>query len=110
MSDIMQNYNNALQAIYDHVGLVEDWVIYPINDATDMVWELRATEVKYAKNLSDFNGDGSGYYIDAIYTQRFYKKHVYRGEKLTLIFCNPGVDGMKYFRIFDNAKEITDAA
>ena len=106
MLDLMQNYNNALQAIYDHVGFVEDWVIYPIDDKTDHIWEISDGSVKYARDLKDFNGDGNAYYVDEIYTQRFYKKHVYRGENLTLIFCNPGVDGMKYFRIFDNSKEI----
>lgn len=110
MPELMKNYNNALQAIYDHVGFVEDWVIYPIDDKTDYVWELRATEVEYAKTLEDFNGDGDACYVDEIYTQRFYKKHVYRGEQLTLIFCDPGVDGMKYFRIFDNSKEVKENA
>lgn len=110
MSELMQNYNVALQAIYDHVGFVEDWVIYPIDDKTDYVWKINEDELKYAKNLEDFNGGGGAYYIDEIYKQRFYTNHVYRGEKLTLIFCNPGVDGMKYFRIFDNSKEVTDAA
>ena len=30
--ELIKNYENALQAIYDHVGFKEDWVIAPIDD------------------------------------------------------------------------------
>ena len=30
--ELISNYENALQAIYDHVGFKEDWVIAPIDD------------------------------------------------------------------------------
>lgn len=104
--ELIKNYNAALQAIYDHVGFVEDWVICPIDDKTDYVWQADENEVKYAKTIEDFNGDGGAYYVDEIYKQRFYSKHVYAGKDFTMIFCNPGVDGMKYFRIFDNSKMV----
>ena len=47
-------------------------------------------------------------YRNEIYTQRFYPQWVYRGEEVTLIFCDPHVDGCKWFRIFDNTKEIKE--
>lgn len=28
---LIENYQKALQDIYDHVGFVEDWVVYPID-------------------------------------------------------------------------------
>ena len=103
---LIENYNKAVQEIYDHVGFVEDWVICPIDDATEYFWTVDENSVKYA-NTTDLllNSDGD-FYQDDIYTQRFYDKWVYRGEDITMIFCDPGVDGMKYFRIFDNLKEI----
>lgn len=104
----MDNYNKALQDIYDHVGFVEDWVVYPIDDKTDFYWSVSMDSrgggsVKYAETLEDFMSDGD-YCVDDISIQRFYKKWVWIGEKWTMIFCDPHIDGMKWFRIFDNDK------
>ena len=104
---LIEDYNEALQKIYDHVGFVEDWVIYPIDDRTDSYWSVNKTSVKFADSLEQYNSNGD-YYSDEIYTQRFYDKWVYEGEDITMIFCNPGVDGMKWFRIFDNTKRIKE--
>ena len=106
MNKLLDNYQKAEQALYDHVGFKEDWVIYPIRDSTDMFWSIEGDEVKYAEDMDRFESDGN-YYVDEIYTQRFYKKWVYRGEDLTMIFCDTHTDGMKYFAFFDNNKEIT---
>jgi len=105
MIKLMENYNKALQAIYDHVGFVEDWVVYPIDDRTGMYFILSAESVKYAETIEKMVSDGD-YYQDEIYTQRFYEKHIYRGEKLTMVFVDTHTDGNKFFAVFDNAKEI----
>ena len=106
---LIEEYKNALQAIYDHVGFVEDWVIAPIDDTTEMFWNVdeESMQVKYAKTIEEFNSEEGDYYSDEIYTQRFYSKWVYEGADFTLIFCDPHVDGMKWFRLFDNKKRIT---
>ena len=105
---IIENYLKAKQELYDHVGFVKNWIVCPIEDETDMFWQIINNEsVRFAETEEKFNSDGD-YYEDEIYTQRFYKKHVYRGEEYTMIFCNPGVDGMKWFRIFSNDKEIKE--
>jgi hypothetical protein len=101
--EIMTNFNAAIKALYDHVGFVEDYVVCPIDDCTDCFWSTDGVSVKYAKTLEIFNSSGD-YYLDDVYTQRFYKKWVYEGEKLTMIFCDPHVDGVKWFRVFDNSK------
>ena len=102
----LENYKSALQAIYDHVGFVEDWVIYPIDDATDYYWKTDGETVNYAESIGDLESGTGSCYEDEIYTQRFYKKHIFEGANYTMIFCNPHVDGMKYFRIFDNSKKV----
>jgi hypothetical protein len=104
--ELISNYSKALQAIYDHVGFVEDWVVYPIDIRTECFWRVDGNSVRYADTEEKFNSNGD-YYLDDIYTQRFYSKWVYEGEKYTMIFCNPCVDGMKWFRIFDNNKRMT---
>lgn len=106
MNNLIQNYLQAKQELYDHVGFTEDWVVYAIDDATEMFWTIDGNEVKYAKSIEELNNDEGEYYADEIYTQRFYSKHIYEGTELTLIFCDPHTDGCKWFRIFDNSKKI----
>ena len=71
-----------------------------------MFWHVDKDSVRYAETAEQFNSDGD-YYEDDIYTQRFYKKWVYKGKDLTMIFCDPHVDGMKWFRVFSNNKELS---
>jgi hypothetical protein len=104
--EIINNYNNALEALYEHVGFVEDYVVCPIDDCTEMYWSVDEESVKYAKSIEQYNSDGD-YYMDDIYTQRFYSKLVYEGKDLTMVFCDPHTDGVKWFRIFDNTKKIS---
>ena len=107
--NILENYQKAKQAIYDHVGFVEDWVIYPIDDCTRYVWKIIGTnlfeqKIQYANSVKQLNDKDVGdYYSAEIYTQRFYEKWVYPGEQYTMVFMDPHTDGMKYFAIFDNA-------
>ena len=109
---LINDYEKALQAIYDHVGFKEDWVIYPIADCTSYVWEILGSNsaslsIHYANSLPQLKDKGKGDYYDAeIYTQRFYDKWVYEDKDFTLVFTNPGTDGMKYFALFDNKKQI----
>lgn len=107
---LIKKYQKALDAIYEHVGFKEDWVIAPLDDCTEMYWQID-TEGKqfcrYANTIADLEDlDGGNYYEDEIYTQRFYPKWVYEGKDFTMVMCNPGVDGMKWFRLFDNSKRI----
>jgi hypothetical protein len=104
--NIIKNYQDSLQAIYDHVGFTESWVVYPIDDQTDMFWNIYDKEAHYAYSIEDLKNGEDNYYNDSIYTQRLYNKWIYEGKEYTMIFCDPHVDGMKWFRIFDNTKRI----
>ena len=106
--DLIENFNRATQSLYDHVGFVEDWVVCPIDDKTDMYWIVDEEEkewVRYGESEDVLNSDGD-YYLNEIYTQRLYDKWVYRGEMLTMIMVDTHCDGNKFFQYFDNAKEI----
>lgn len=99
-------FNRALKDLYNHVGFREDWVIFPIEDRTLYSWEIdeRAKIVRYADtpgNLMD-----EEYYEDESYTQRFYKKHVYRGAELTMVFVDTHTDENRFFAIFRNDLEV----
>ena len=106
MENLIENYNKAKQALYDHVGFKEDWVICPIDDCTDEYWDVVGLTVKYADSQEEFIGEKGNYYTDDLYTQRFYNKWVYMGTDYTMVFCDPHVDGMKWFRVFDNKKRM----
>ena len=117
---LIDDYEKAKQAIYDHVGFTEDWVVFPLDDATYMFWLTFSDNVWYAKTeaelkkgmyqeLVELPGEGEAaaeIYSDWIYTQRHYPKHVYEGDELTMIFCDPQTDNCKWFRLFDNAKRV----
>jgi len=106
MNTLISNYKNALQAIYDHVGFKEDWAIYTIADHTDKYWHADDDSVCYADSESDFYYDHDEHCVEAIYKHRFYDKWVYEGAEFTMIFCDPQVDGMKWFKLFDNKKRL----
>ena len=102
---LMHAYNRAKKAIYDHVGFVEDWVVYAIEDHTDMFWKEDGENVKFANTIEDFNSDGN-YYEYEIYTQRFYDRWVYRGAELTMIIVDTHTDGNRFFAVFSNSLEV----
>ena len=102
--ELVKNYKKALQEIYNHVGFVEDWVIYPIDDNTEYYWEIDGNEVVYAQSVEELETQEGECYSGSVYEQRFYDKHIYEGEKLTLIFLDTQTDGMKYFALFSNEK------
>lgn len=106
MNNLIENYNKALQDLYDHVDFVEDWVVYAVDDRTGMFWYIYSDEVYYAENIEEFNKEDGMYYADEIYTQRFYDKHIYKGKDLTMIFVDTHTYGNKFFAFFDNNKEI----
>lgn len=106
MMNLIKDYKKALAAIYKHVGFVEDWVVYPIADNTDYYWDCDGTTIYFAETEEEFNSEDGEYYESQVYTQRFYKKHIYEGKDFTMIFEDTQTDGMKYFGLFDNTKRI----
>lgn len=101
----LESFEKEKQKLYDHVGFVEDWVIYPINNCLNQYWRVSGIEIKHADDMEQFNSNGN-YYTGTVYRQRFYEKHIYRGNDLTMIFHATGVDGMVYFSFFNNNMEV----
>lgn len=104
--ELLNNYNKALESIYEHVGFTEDWVVFPINDNTHHYWNIDGEIVNYADSIEELESGEGNCYIGSIYRQSFYEKHVYEGKDITLIFLDTHTDGMKYFSIFDNNKKV----
>ena len=99
--------------IFNYFGYVENWVSIPIDDRREMYWQLNQNnngsgEVVYHDEplTNDCVEDGHCF-TDEIYTQRFLKKWVYRGEDYTMICVDTHTDGNKFLAIYDNNKEQT---
>lgn len=87
--NIVENYQKALDAVYEHVGFKEDWVVCPLDDQTSCYWYVNADFVRYSETIEKFFSDGD-----------------YEGADFTMIFCDPHTDGVQWFRLFDNKKRI----
>ena len=107
---IIDDFNLALRALYDHVGFKEDWVVYAIDDRTEMYWKINGTEkdgeVVFHEEKAVVEEEDGNQYSDEIYTQRFYNKWVYRGSELTMIIVDTHTDSNKFFAFYRNDKEL----
>lgn len=114
INDVVDTYVTTREAIFDHVGYVEDWRIMPLDDARAMDWWLvggdpstgRGCRLQYGRPgaiLGDL--DAANWYEASVYTQRHLPKWVYRGAELTLIVGDTHCDGNILLFLLDNAKE-----
>lgn len=107
--ELLKKYDKLEKEIHDYFGYVENWVVIPMDDNTEMFWFLdnvdeHASHVSYAKKKDDFPKDD--YYVNSIYKQRFLPKWVYRGEDYTMVVVDTQTDGNKFLQIFNNRLEI----
>ena len=110
---LLSDYNQKRQELFEYFGYVEDWVVIPVDDATMYHWQLtgegRGDVVRFAETLEKLQDEEAGqYYENEIYTQRFLPKWVYRGADFTMVVVDTHTDGNKFLQIFDNAKEIKE--
>lgn len=105
----LDDYFELQKEIFDYFGYVEDWVVIPMDDATDFFWHIDENndDVQFAVNKENiFEGTDEDGFSNSIYRQRFLKKHIYRGKDFTMICVNTNTDGNQFLQIFDNKKEI----
>jgi hypothetical protein len=109
---LLNEYNAKRQELFDYFGYVEDWRVFPVDDATMYYWRLsgngREEEVLFADTLEELNDETGNFYSNEIYTQRFLPKWVYRGADYTMVVVDTHTDGNKFLQIFDNAKEVKE--
>jgi hypothetical protein len=99
IENVMDSFLTAREAIFKHVGYVENWSVLPIDDSRDEFWAVDKQErewVKFspshealtywlAKHDDEYGPYSEELYQNEIYTQRHLPKWVYRGAELTLI-------------------------
>lgn len=105
--EILDNYNKALEELYNYFGFKEDWTVYPIDDAREYFWEMDNNEVKFYDSKEAYEEqDDSHTYSNEILHHRFYPKSVYEGKDFTMIMVDTHTDGNKFLQIFDNSKRV----
>lgn len=106
---LLTEYENKRQQLFDYFGYVEDWVVIPVDNATEYYWRLDGTEsdgnVCFADSEDELINEAGNYYENEIYTQRHLPKWVYRGEEFTMICVETYTDGNKFLQIFSNSLE-----
>src|SRR5271163_3026773 len=118
IDDIVDSFFDAREAIFEHVGYVEDWNVLPIDDSRDEFWAVDKYEREWVKfspsreaiaywlKNDDYGPHGNEVYANKIYTQRHLPKWVYRGAELTLVVADTQTDGNKYLQLFRNDHEV----
>jgi hypothetical protein len=119
---LLDQYFDLQQQIYDYFGYVEDWKVLPIDDSRDYYWALTPQRTVYyceskenAEKLvaNDFDWDAPGIDGNDVYSDEiispFLPKGIYRGKDYTMVVVDTQTDGNKLLQVFDNAKEIANA-
>ena len=104
---LLDDYFAIQKQIYEHFGYVEDWAVFPIDDATGYYWREDGKSVRFAEIPELLDDPDENYYQNEIYTQRFHTKWVYRSDDYTMICVDTNTDGNRFLQVFDNTKEIT---
>lgn len=113
--NLLKEYKQKEQEIHDYFGYKEDWEVIPLQDNTNFFWYLndvddQAGHVYFAETKEQLEDlEAGNFYQDELYKQIFLPKWAFRGKDYTMITSYTGVDGNKFLRIFDNAKEIQRA-
>lgn len=112
---LLADYFALEKQIHDYFGYKEDWVVIPLDDATDSYWMLKQDEdgkgfVVYSKEplTEESIRAGNNIYSSVIYTQRFLPRWVYRAPDHTMVCVDTRCDGNKFLRVFTNANEQKD--
>jgi len=99
MNKLIEDYNKAIQAIYEHVGFRdENYGLNPIEDYSRYTWKIvpmksNIVEIRYGESNDDFD-KSNGYYYE-----KFSSSKIYVGEDFTLGLVND----VAY--LFDNSKK-----
>lgn len=120
---LVDAYVTARAAVCAHVGYVDDWRLFPLDDQTEMYWNIDQApagngsvtwspdRALVVASIEDEN-DGSADAIDAeiysgeIYTYRHLPKYVYRGPELTVVLVATGCDLNINLFILRNDREV----
>ena len=92
--NLLKNYKDALQAIYDHVGNKDGFAEYALDDKTNMYWTRDGESVCYGPSEDEIE----------CYQEDIIRKRVWIGKDYTMMLVD-GSCGIFYNAVFDNTKK-----
>lgn len=98
--NIIENYQNSINALYEHVGFEEGWEIFPINICTNYYWTIDKDKVHFSEDPK-YNEEVCTEYI---ITNIHYPNTIYKGTEYTAILLDTQVDGNVFLSFFWNGK------
>jgi|ERR1051325_1103849 hypothetical protein len=103
---LLEDYEKALQGIYDHVGL-EHGLGYSLSDDTDYWWNIDDDVLIFADDKELLFTQEGNYYTNEImgYGEN---NAVFTGPELTLVLVDYHT-GDKGWMVLNNAKRVPDA-
>jgi hypothetical protein len=103
---LLDNYNKALEAIYEYFGYKEDWEAYPIDDAREYWWLIDHNHVIFFDSKEDFAvGDMDKSYENEI-IRSLHQPSIYQTRDYTMILVDTHADRNEFLQIFDNSKRL----
>ena len=99
--ELIENYQKALDAIYEHVGICEGMKL-PLIDQTSMVWKQLNHGIDYAENIEELNDEECKY---GFYFSEHWTNNIFIGKNLTIAVSDVG-NMADYCILFDNSKKI----
>lgn len=110
ISDEIDNYFDARQKIFEHVGYQERWRDFPLDDAREYFWAITDHQVKFSLKREALTywlaHDDYGEYGNEVYEDEISNNGVYRGIELTAIVADTNTDGNIFLKLFYNTNEI----
>jgi hypothetical protein len=108
--ELLDQYQQTLDNIYNYFGFKEAWTVYPIDDRRSYYWCLSndKLEVYFFDSLDEYNPEKleDAKYSDEILYHRDHPKAIYEGLEYTLIMVDTNVDANKFLTIWDNKKNV----
>lgn len=120
MDQTIDDYFRLREQVFAHVGYVEDWRVFPLDDMRGCWWwadPSECGEVRWSPSeeaLRYWMGDhddeygpyGNQLYGGDIYTNRHLPKWLYRGPEFTLALVDTHTDGNIFLMVFRTDHEV----
>lgn len=101
----LENYQNALQEVYDYFGFKPGYVEAVIDDMTGNVWSIEhGSRVHFAKTQTDLFLERETCNDMEIIHSAHVKDPIMIGKEYTMLYCDTNTDGMKVMAIFEKKR------
>lgn len=111
---LLKQYFKLQKQIFEYFGYQEDWVVIPLEDATQYHWWYNGDDTVWFSDKPftvELIEAGQELYSHSIYTQRHLPKWVYivdDPEGYSMFVVDTHTDGNKFLQVFSNNKRLTD--